>query len=387
MNELGELDKKSLEKHVIELTGTSEKIKENKKEIKALSKELESSVDAWNATGDSLLQAQMAYDSNEATIANYEAALGHLKDKNYEAVEAIYTDTTKFIGDTDKETYDNYQKRIDAQKQYLDRLDQEQKKYTDEQYKTLKSKGELQLKELQDQQSKYATTTDQGLKKSNSIWNTALSNQISAIMGKKVEFKNQGNGLVQMYVDGVKKGEPLSKEAAKKLAKDTVSKITEQKGGAKTAGEDLIDGVSSGIQNQNKQSVAFGAIAGFGNSLLATLKRSLKEKSPSKATKEMGEYLLEGLMIGFEGEEKSVLREVGSFGNTVLTTLQDELKDSVSIGLDPNINASAIGNYSQDNKDNMVEAFKQALEEMKVELNGEEVGTFVEKTVARAIYS
>ena len=36
---------------------------------------------------------------------------------------------------------------------------------------------------------------------------------------------------------------------------------------------------------------------------------------------------------------------------------------------------------------NMVEAFKKALSEMKIELDDEIAGKFVEKTVARAIYS
>lgn len=55
---------------------------------------------------------------------------------------------------------------------------------------------------------------------------------------------------------------------------------------------------------------------------------------------------------------------------------------SDALNIDTNIKG---GSYAG-NTSNLVEAFKQALSEMKIELNDEEMGKFVDKTVSKAIY-
>jgi hypothetical protein len=81
--------------------------------------------------------------------------------------------------------------------------------------------------------------------------------------------------------------------------------------------------------------------------------------------------------------------EVGEHGAEAIVPLENntgwikriagELKADMSIG--------TIGRDSEKEFNGMVKAFKDALKEMKVELDNEEMGAFVENTVTRAIYS
>ena len=190
-----------------------------------------------------------------------------------------------------------------------------------------------------------------------------------------------------MYVNGVKEGEPKAEAEMHTLVTKAIQEVKDGKSSAKKAGEDLIDGVNNGVKNQNKQNSVFSTIASFGKNLLLNLKGSLKEKSPSKATQEMGEYLLEGLGIGIEKEENNVLKQVSGVGKNVLSSLQGELSQNLKMGtVQANIQSSYASKEAS-NYNNVVNAFKEALSQMKIEMDDEEMGKFVDKTVSRAIYS
>ena len=255
------------------------------------------------------------------------------------------------------------------------------KEQIDKQIETSKKK----IANLQDEMKQYQSTTKSGLNSVNYEWSDGLDDTISLITGKNVEFKEGADGNVQAYVNGVAVGEPKTKDQMAQLVTGVIGEINKKKGDADVAGQNLLDGVNSGISNRNKQSGVFGTIATFGGNLLSTLKRSLKEKSPSKATKEMGQYLLEGLGIGIDNEESKTLRQVSNVGQDVVNALQDELNQGVTLG---NIGISTSrSRNSTDTFSPMVDAFKEALSQMKIELDDEVAGKFVESTVARAIYS
>ncbi len=56
----------------------------------------------------------------------------------------------------------------------------------------------------------------------------------------------------------------------------------------------------------------------------------------------MGQYLLEGLGIGIEDNEKSILKQVINFGKDVISELNDELRKNID--LDLNINTDFANN-------------------------------------------
>ena len=118
---------------------------------------------------------------------------------------------------------------------------------------------------------------------------------VNNIVIEELEKKGADKEKLEKKINKLKEKEKELEEVRKKMDEE-----------AKKAGEDLIYGINNGIKNEDVQSGAFASIKRFGSNLLSNLKRSLQEKSPSKATNEMGQYLLEGLGLGIEKEENSV---------------------------------------------------------------------------------
>lgn len=341
---------------------------------------------ALDESNKALESSRQAYQNNQLTITNYENALINLKDSNYQAVLGIYEDTHNYIGKTNEDTYNNYQNAILMQEDYLRQLKDNKAGYDKDYVNTEIKKTEETIKNLKDQQAQYKKVTEDTLGTNNLVWNDYFDDVLSIITGKNVEFKEDGKGNIQTYIDGVKAGEPKSKTEMATLISNTISEITKKNVDANAAGQYLLDGVNSGITNQKKQSTVFGSIARFGTNLLDSLKASLKEKSPSKATKEMGQYLLEGLDVGIDKQENKTLKNVSNVGKEVISALQDELNQNVTLGNIgiPSIKSSnAIDSYYNP----LVNAFKEALKDMKIELDDEVAGKFVDRTVTKTIYS
>lgn len=275
-----------------------------------------------NNANKSLQESQRVYDENQLKIVDYEIALQGFSNKNYEIVNKIYNDTINFQGKTNRETYDKYEESIVTMEQYLARLKDNRTKYNEEEYKALKSSGESKLKELKEQQAKYKTAIDEGGKKTVEATAKITADELLAMQGKTIEFKKTAEGHIQAYVDGVKYKKPLAEKDAQKLGQDIAKKIDNAKSDSKKAGENIIVGLQQGIENKNLRNNAFSSIMNFGSSLLTKLKNALKEKSPSRATREMGQYLIEGLTLGVDDEKGNALKSVDNFGNEVLSKMQ-----------------------------------------------------------------
>ena len=360
--------------------------------INAMDKTWQNYIIGLHATDEQLNNSKLALDEtrktymdNELTIKNYETALTSMKDKNYEAVLSIYEDTTNYIGKSNEETYNNYQKAINMQEDYLKQLQENKDGYDADFIKSETDKTNAIIKNLKEEQAQYKTVTEEGLKSTNAEWNKALDNTLSTITGKKVEFQKGADGNIQAYIDGVKVGEPRSQKEMETLVSTVIQQIKDKNMDANQAGQYLLDGVNSGISNQNKQNGCFRSISTFGGNLLSTLERRLGINSPSKKTKEMGKYLLEGLDVGIDKQENKTLKKVSNVGQEVISALQDELNQNVSIG---DIGIPSVKNGSVDSYYNpMVSAFKEALKDMKIELDDYEVGKFVDKTVSNAVFN
>lgn len=355
-------------------------------------KDLENSI-----TQQENLIGQYAYN-----VQQYESNMALAHEGNYDAMSNV---TWNYVAD--------YQNATDAEKAMLE----DNVRYREKNIETLKkvrteanakeidaeiTKNERLLEEEKKALDEYLKKTTTTLEKTQIEWSDGLAGQLSEVTGFTYKFEDAGNGQVQAYINGVKTGEPKSKEEMAKLASDAIYEISKQKTGATTAGEDLIDGINNGVANQNKQNGVFGTIRSFGFSLLANLRRSLQEQSPSKATKQMGQYLLEGLGLGIEKEEKGLLSQVKNLGTSIVSTFDTSLSaDGLTTGIADQIQAgmpisSSIRNgtsaiqmaESQEyNYKNMVLAFQDALASMKIELDDEEAGRFVRRTVENAIYT
>ena len=243
----------------------------------------------------------------------------------------------------------DYQSASDAQKQALEdsiaaeetnlALLKEMKEQSgSDLYDQQIKQSEERLAQQRESLKQYTSATESGMNDVKIEWKDGLAEQLSEITGSKIEFKKGADGLMQMYVNGVAEGKPKSKEEMAQLVTDTINEISKQKTGATTAGEDLIDGVNNGIANERKQSGVFNTIANFGANLLSKLRASLAEASPSKATKEMGEFLLQGLGLGIKAEEQGLLDQVSEVGKHVLDAFDlDEGADVSLTGMKASI--------------------------------------------------
>ena len=136
-------------------------------------------------------------------------------------------------------------------------------------------------------------------------------------------------------------------------------------------GKNIVQGLWNGINNAKDW--VLGKIKGFGKSILNEIKSIFGIHSPSTVFRDqVGKNLALGIGEGFTDEMANVTSEMQ---NAIPTSFDTDLNVGSSVG-------SGSSNYYS-----MVDAFKQALSEMKIELDDEVAGRFVETTVANAIYN
>ena len=138
-------------------------------------------------------------------------------------------------------------------------------------------------------------------------------------------------------------------------------------------GLDLIKGLWEGINDATDWLLK--KIKGFGDTVLKGIKDFFGIKSPSKVMEnQVGKYLAEGIGVGFDDEMQKVTKDMQ---NAIPT----------SFDFDTNVNNTKKTGYNSYSYDAMVSAFKQALSEVKIELDNEVAGAFVDKTVTKMVYA
>lgn len=133
------------------------------------------------------------------------------------------------------------------------------------------------------------------------------------------------------------------------------------------AGRNLVRGIWEGISDGYWW--IRDRISGWVGNVTSFIKRLFGIASPSKLFRDqIGENLALGIGEGFEDEMGDVSK-----------MMADSIPTSFDVS--PTIKSSG-----QSQMYNMIEAFKEALSEMKIELDDEVAGKFVESTVSRAVY-
>lgn len=137
-------------------------------------------------------------------------------------------------------------------------------------------------------------------------------------------------------------------------------------------GKNIVNGLIDGVKSLANSAV--NAVKNFGKSLVSGVKSVLGINSPSKVFRDqIGKNMALGIEEGFTDEMKAVTNEMQ---NAIPTDFNVDTSVSGANGY------NSVFNYLS-----VVEAFKEALSEMKIELDDETMGKFVDKTVARAVYS
>ena len=137
------------------------------------------------------------------------------------------------------------------------------------------------------------------------------------------------------------------------------------------AGQQMANGVSYGFTAQ--EWTLTNNVRNMMSRVVSSVKQQMQIASPSKVFAKIGDFMAQGLGVGFTDEMQDVTKSI-----------QGSMPTSLSkIGI-----SGVKGGYAGVTAaEDMVAAFKQALAEVKIELDDQSVGTFVDKTVTKLVYN
>lgn len=352
-------------------------------------------------------QLKANIDNQQQTLEGYYAAIG-LYEENYakfhaEKYSEMQEDDWIYVAsfaESEEEKKNILQQGIDAEQAGLEVLEgmrtDSNSKMIDQQKKAANQRiGELQKEMLQ-----YNGITTTHLQENSDEWRNNTMKILSMLTGKQMEFKDAGNGQVQLYADGIAQGEPVAKDKANQVARDAVNQLNKQ-AEAQGMGANVITGFTNGTGDWSLWGKARAMAASFGNSIMSSLRASLGIHSPSKEAAKVGRFFDQGLMLGIKDEEAAILQEAADFGQSIVGAMSDGLntgvdtsalaavRDAIPDGLDANFRVAARNAATEAGVVDtpLVAALKQALSEMKIEMDGDEMGSFVDRTVNKLIYN
>lgn len=334
------------------------------------------------------------------TISQYENNMALFHEEKYGEMTQISWDYIDELGNVEKAKAEQIQQDIKNEEKWISTLEGMRNDANKEMIDAQIEAAKKRQKNLQDQMAQYNRTTDNELKNNNKSWLDNAATVLSKLSDKKIEFKKVGEGQVQWYEDGMAVGKPMAEKEAEQIAKDTLAEF-DKKAEAEGAGKDTITGFTNGEGNLSLQNAAFATARKFATNILSTLKSKLGINSPSKETDEMGRFLVKGLGVGIEKEEDKVIDQAEAFGENVLDALNGALDQGISTNalqalqtaipseFNANIgtNTSRMAEVAQSADKSLIGQFKQALSEMKIEMDDREMGKFVDKTVTDLVYN
>lgn len=201
-----------------------------------------------------------------------------------------------------------------------------------------------------------------------------IFNIVNTLISKLPEIIMTGIKIISSLIQGI--GQMLGgvTQAIGKIGSAMISKLLEFPGKMAEVGLNLIKGLWNGINNAKDW--ILNKIKGFGQSILNGIKSFFGIHSPSTLFRdEIGQNLALGIGEGFSDEMGAVSKE-----------MQDAIPTSFDTNATLNTNSS-LGAGSDYSYNRMLEAFQEALSSMKIELDDEEAGRFVRRTVEDAIYT
>lgn len=160
---------------------------------------------------------------------------------------------------------------------------------------------------------------------------------------------------------------------AKNLADNIINGIKGLPRRVMDIGKNIVKGIWDGISGMGKW--IKDKITGFADGIVSGFKSALKIHSPSRVfSDEVGKYMAQGIGVGFGDEMKNVNAD-----------MQSAISTDFDLGT-TSVTSSKGGAYSESSFDTLVSAFKTALGEMKIEMDDEQMGKFVDKTVTKLVY-
>lgn len=346
-------------------------------------------------------------DNQQQTLEGYYAAIG-LYEENYakfhaEKYSEMQEDDWIYVAsfaESEEEKKNILQQGIDAEQAGLEVLEGMRTDANSKMIDQQKEAANKRIGELQKEMLQYNGITTTHLQENSDEWRNNTMKILSMLTGKQMEFKDAGNGQVQLYADGIAQGEPVAKDKANQVARDAVNQLNKQ-AEAQGMGANVITGFTNGTGDWSLWGKAKAMASSFGNSIMSSLRASLGIHSPSKEAAKVGRFFDQGLMLGIKDEEAAILQEAADFGESIVGAMSEGLntgvdtsalaavRDAIPDGLDANFRVAARNAATEAGVVDtpLVAALKQALSEMKIEMDGDEMGSFVDRTVNKLIYN
>ena len=190
------------------------------------------------------------------------------------------------------------------------------------------------------------------------------------------KIKESGKEIITKLLDGIANSFDNLVKKAKEIVSTISDKVAELPDMMKEHGLNMVKGIWNGI-NDAKQWI-IDKIKSFGSSITNSIKSVFGIASPSKVMRDqVGKFLAEGIGEGFTDEMQAVSEEMQE-------AIPSSFDTNASLNTAINKGSSLGGLYSFTD---LVNAFKEALEGVDVELDDIKVGKFVRKTVTDAIYN
>ena len=270
-------------------------------------------------------EASKALDENQLVINNYNKAIELMAGKHYDAVLEMYNNTVTFNGKTKAENDKKYKEEIDIIDRHLADLKTRQSNYSKEEYDALVNGYKMQKEALKQSRDEANKILEEKTKKAKEESIKSVNEQLKALTDRKYEFKKASDGNMQLYIDGIASGKTISESTMTKLVDGTIQKIKDKKMSAEEAGKFLVDGVNLGIGNKQKQQNVYSTIGSFTSNIISWFKNGLGIHSPSKETKQLGSYLIEGLNLGINSEKKNTLNNISNFASDIIDKMDTDL--------------------------------------------------------------
>lgn len=181
-----------------------------------------------------------------------------------------------------------------------------------------------------------------------------------------------GLNAVKSFASGISKGIDNAVSRAKSLVNRVKNAIKNGFNNLGNVGLNLVKGIWNGISRGTGW--IKGRIRSWVGNVTSFLKSLFKIGSPSKLYRdEIGKNLALGVGVGFSDEMKTVSKQMGD-----AIPQKFDIHNQSAAGSQLQAEAAANGD--------MVNAFKEALSEMKIVLDDQVAGHFVERTVTKLIY-
>ena len=200
---------------------------------------------------------------------------------------------------------------------------------------------------------------------------TIVTSTVKSLWDNRYRVLEAGKNMLLAVRDGIVNNLSMLMEKVKEIPGKIKDWFVEGLTKIKEIGTNIVEGIWEGISDgyewiKNK-------IKGWVGNVLDFFKKLLGINSPSKVMEnQVGKYMAEGIGVGFTDEMQNV---------------EKEMQNAIPTSFDTDLNINSSVNAGATSYDNMVVAFKEALSDMKIELDDEVAGKFVERTVARAIYN